>query len=127
MKPISKTAAHVLNRITAGMLPGTAKKIDNAPGVYMPLSVERLDERTYSLTHYYEANGDLVPDPDVQFVQDVDGNWWPMHFQNSLSFTRCVVEYDANGRPTRAYPRATRDVASFVTVWMRNLVEQQGV
>lgn len=45
-------------------------KIENhthleSPGL-MDLVIEKLGDNHYSLTHYYEQNGDLCPDPDME-------------------------------------------------------------
>ncbi len=43
----------------------------------------------YSVAHYYERNGDLVPDADVVFVRRADG-WSPVSFQDSLAVRAAV-------------------------------------
>ena len=43
----------------------------------------------FSVAHYFEQNGDLVPDPDVVFVRAADG-WAPVSFQNLLAYRIAV-------------------------------------
>src|SRR5688572_17664601 len=92
LRNLSSSAAAVLHELTANLDVGDSRKMDRGLG-YMPVHVECL-RRTglgllYSVAHYYEQNGDLVPDPDVVFVRRTEG-WSPVSFQNSLAFRVAV-------------------------------------
>jgi hypothetical protein len=55
-----------------GLLVGDAKKLDNARGSFIAVAVDYLqgDSRRgalYAVARSYEVNGDLIPDPDVEF------------------------------------------------------------
>lgn len=126
LKPISAAAEKVLRKLFAGMEPGTSKRIDNAPGVYMFLSVERLTSTRYSMAHYFESNGDLVADPDCEFV-DYNGKLYAIALQLSTGHYTRAINLDENDAPKTYSPSANRDVNSFVTMWVRNLRAQQGV
>ncbi len=125
LNPINKAAQAVFTAIVEGLLPGQSRKLDNAPGTYMPLSVERLSENTFSLTHYYEQNGDLVPDPDMLFWRSSDGRFFPCHFQNALAFVRSVEL--RNDVPVRFARSTQHDQATFAGKWLANIALQQNV
>lgn len=55
-------------------------RIENSP--YLPLSIQR-NGSSVCVTHYFEQNGDLVPDPDMEFVIGTDENWYPVAIQHS--------------------------------------------
>ncbi len=69
--------------------PHTYVKISN--GSYMPLVIEKHDSHIM-LTHYFEQNGDLVPDPDMEFQISEDG-WYPVAIQFAIgTYRRCVIK-----------------------------------
>ena len=83
------------------------------PG-YMPLVIESLIPGTVvTVTHYYRQNGDLCPDPDMEFGTTAEG-WVPLCKQDSLSYTR--PEPGSNGQAA---------LAAFADFWACNL-EAQG-
>lgn len=47
------------------------------PG-YERLCVETISARRVSVAHYFEMNGDLVPDPDIVFLIDEKGSGRPL-------------------------------------------------
>jgi len=94
----------------------------------MPVCVERLSAATYSVAHYYEQNGDLVPDPDVVFWKAPSGDYYPMSIQHgAMGFRQQAMQLDHLEKPASFKPRAQRDIATFVTTWMRNIQQQQGL
>lgn len=127
MKPLNATTARILDTLTDGLEIGEGRKIDNAPGAWMPLHVNRLTETTYSVSHYFEQNGDLVPDPDGVFWRSQIGTWHPVSLQQCTGHYTRALELDQNERPKAWWPAAYADLRSFVTVWMRNARDQQGI
>ena len=101
----------------------TARKIDNGP--FMAVHVDRLSETTFSVAHYYKQNGDLVCDPDGVFLK-TDAGWVPVTLQLSTGHYTVAVELDHNDKPTGWRPRQYRELSSFATMWLRNILEQQG-
>lgn len=65
-------------------------KIENDP--FMPLTIEKHSFRVM-ITHYYTQNGDLVPDPDMEFEILPDGTWRPVATQFAIGFYNVAVEY----------------------------------
>ena len=131
MKSVCKAAKRVLDRLAHGLnAPGDSTRIDNAPGTYMALCVERIGESKlgpiFSLAHYHEQNGDLVCDPDVTILRGADGEWYPLTFEQGGVAYRRSAEIAADGS-VRVNRRSQRDLVQFVNVWMRNIREQQGL
>lgn len=124
---VSRKAAAILDELTSGLDVGDSRKVDRGLG-FMPVHVECLHHSglgpLFSVAHYYEQNGDLVPDPDVVFVHTTNG-WSPISFQNSLAY-RVAVHFHDDGT-TEVDEREQADLVSFCNQWMRNIQEQQGL
>jgi hypothetical protein len=101
--------------------PGAHFTIYNEP--YMRLAVERLDANRVSVAHYYEQNGDLCQDPDVEFYTNVTG-WYPYAMQDTWGYRR-YVEFDDGGHSARYYNRnGQADLTKFCTFWANNISRQ---
>jgi hypothetical protein len=127
LKVLSRAAAAVLDELTSGLDVGDSRKIDRGLG-FMPVHVECL-QRTglgllFSIAHYYEQNGDLVPDPDVVFVRTANG-WSPVSFRNSIAY-RVALHFHEDGT-IEVDEKEQTDLVSFCNLWMRNIREQQGL
>lgn len=99
-------------------------KIENEP--YMPLVIEAWDSpipgegRRISVAHYFESNGDLVPDPEIEITD----TGWPIELSQAVLHTQVSV-YSDDGRTRRFKPRVKREVLSFIDgIWARNLRAQ---
>jgi len=135
MKHLGKEATKVMNILTDRARDGYAR-IDNGSPGFMPVVVERLRETDYgtiySVTHYYEQNGDLMCDPDVEFLKIVgqDTYYFPLTFrQDNLGIYRQLVDiYSVNGKTVRLCDhRRQADLVTFCNQWMRNIKAQQGI
>ena len=142
MKPISKAALQVFRKLATGLKePGTANKIDNAKGAFMAVSIDLLQRHhhgpagtyeLYAVAHRYELNGDLVPDPDVEFlaVRDHTGAVaavYPLAIDHGMGRYRRHAWLKADLTPDRLAPAAQKDLATFCSVWFKNIKEQQGL
>lgn len=87
---------------------------------FMPLSIERHGDQVF-IAHYFVQNGDLIPDPDMEF-EIVDGRWVPAAIQHSSGAYRRCVTY-ANGNRLVDL-RQQRDQAAFSDLWAQNLLSQ---
>ena len=77
-------------------------KLDNAKDSFMHLSFEKLYEcdfvgrpaTVYSMSHYFEQEGNLVSDPDMTFIapKDKPESFFPATFQNMLSYTEALYK-----------------------------------
>jgi len=104
-------------------------KIENGP--YMDLVIESwwcnyqadiLGVRHTSVAHYYEQNGDLMPDPDV--VIDT-GTGAPIEITQPPPFGYFRVRWsDPDNGHAMINRYQDQAVRSFLTIWSRNLREQ---
>ena len=75
----------------------------------MSLVIERYfigNDEFLSVSHYFEQNGDLIPDPDVLFVNGIP-----------VELTRVFVY-------TKVNSRNRKEVESLLGMWARNIREQ---
>lgn len=138
MKHLNAEATRIIRRIYDYMNDpeyahtlGSYAKIDNGGKSFMPVSVERLfqiptfDEH-FAISHTYEQNGDLMRDPEMEFVVK-DGKYFPVTFrQDNLGIMQEVLVYrDSDGTPVRYNQTLQRDLVEFGNMWMININEQQ--
>lgn len=97
--------------------PGNYRKF-RASG-FMDLCVECIRDGVISLTHYYEQNGDLVPDPDME-VGIYSDSAEALTFQDTLHYVQVYSE-DGLGY----IPELKKDLNEFLHSWLCNL-EKQG-
>jgi len=102
-------------------------RINNSP--YMDLVIESwrcgshpedLGARHTSVAHYYEQNGDLIPDPDV--VIDT-GTGAPIEISQWCGTCRARW-WDEDRGCGVVNPRQDKDIRTFLNVWSRNLKAQ---
>ena len=142
MTKLNRTATKIFLKLVDGLIAGHARKIDNTRGAFMAVSVDYLTaDRTrsngagcgslYAIAHRYEVNGDLVPDPDVEFyvVDDVlepgQKAVYPTAIDHGPMGYHRHVDFDEAGQPARFARRGQADLASFCNAWMRNIASQQ--
>ena len=129
MKPVNKSAKKMMDFLTEGVDFDNPKKIDNKPGIFMPVSIECVGDfpygKLYSVTHYGEQNGDLMADPDMIFWKAKTGDYFPCSFRNDyLGISRESIIFGENG-PESFYAKEQADEAYFANIWMKNIKEQQ--
>lgn len=101
-------------------------RIDNTGGGFMPVIVERIGDRLLSVAHYYEQNGDLVPDPEMVFWQSpADDRWYPCSITQWCGRTVALILGEEG--PEGFHPGRSRELATFAGQWMRNIRIQQGI
>lgn len=116
----------VLEALTEGLKEGQSIKFDNSGGAFMAVYVNRLTRCRFSVSHYYEANGDLCPDPDMEFVFiEATKKWMPVNFSMPGHFQRCL-ELDGDDRPTHFKMELLQQLCDFAGMWMTNIRNQQG-
>lgn len=136
MKSLNPAAIKVFSKLIEKLKePGDADKIDKSEGTFMPVGIDFLQRfpngmETYAVAHRFEQNGDLVPDPDVEFlVQKRDEkvvSVWPLAIDHPPPFVyRRHVELAEDGKPERLNLRGQADLATFCSVWMKNIQLQQ--
>lgn len=87
---------------------------------YMDLVVEPLGEDTISMTHYFELNGDLVPDPDMMIRVDLKNKTAEALTYQDLMMYQQV--YSDDGKSFN--PRVNKSINSFLNQWLSNLKMQ---
>lgn len=135
MKKLNQKSAKIFNQLIKLMGEEDHLRINNnsEDSGIMPLVIEKLYQTDllgrsatiYSLAHYYEQNGDLVPDPDMEFaVSDVDNMYiWPMTFQNGYGSRRGIYKNSEGSWLLNSREQA--DQASFANMWLDNIKWQQ--
>lgn len=62
----------LFENIARHILTGDAIYMKYSTPHFMDLNIEMFDENRYVMTHNYVLNGDLMADPDVEFIVDKD-------------------------------------------------------
>lgn len=117
----------LFKKITA-LLPNLAQ-IEPGEGVslkaegFMDLHVNVLwkekDNITISMSHYYEQNGDLVPDPDMEIaVYPSRKMAEALRYQDSFAYREVYPEEG------KVYPKAKKELNQFLNRWLNNLKMQ---
>jgi hypothetical protein len=78
----------------------------------------------FSLAHYYESNGDLVADPDMEACICLSPRW---PFAEALNITQAGVGVyrEVYPGPGLVAPKAKRELNAFLASWLRT-AHQQG-
>jgi len=95
------------------------------PG-YERLCVETISAQRVSVAHYFEMNGDLVPDPDIVFFIDQKGEWAAIGITDSFGPWCSLVKMAPDGNSVVSYDREGQaSLATFAETWAQNLIDQQ--
>lgn len=92
----------------------------HAPG-FMDLVIEKIWNDRISLSHYYEQNGDLMADPDVEIIVDNEKETLrPVTFQqDNLGVYQCAYQGD-----TLVDDNLANELSHFLNQWLDNIKEQ---
>jgi len=134
MKAINKRATVVMDKLTEGLSTQCEHKvIDNADGNFMAVHVERLAQKNLglliSVAHYYKQNGDMLRDPDMEFIVGDDGKYYPVYFRQDggCGFEQEAVTYDSAGEIAGYRIPIQNELVDFANTWMKNIKEQQNL
>jgi hypothetical protein len=134
MKAINQRAKKVMDLLIDGVIMDAAesKKIDNTEGTFMPVHVEAVMEcslgKVYSVAHYYEQEGDLMRDPDMEFILGGDGEFYPISFwQDSPLIRDEPLTWGSYGELVSYNVDRQAALVTFANTWMKNIKEQQGL
>jgi uncharacterized protein YqiB (DUF1249 family) len=93
-------------------------------GGYMDLHLDRLisdrpDAVRISLAHYFEMNGDQVPDPDmeIQIFRE-------MEMAEVLSYSDQASYREVYPEPGKVDLAAKQDLNRFLNTWLKNCLDQ---
>lgn len=145
MRKLGLQAARTFLQLVDGLRAGDARTIDNAPGTFMAVSVDCLHGdgtapdggrvgALYAIAHRFETNGDLVPDPDVEFYMVTDSedplgrSIYPTAIEHPppIGYRR-YVEFGSDGLPDAIHRRDQADLARLCDTWMHNIAQQQNL
>jgi hypothetical protein len=120
---VNSKAAEILDIVTADLATGAGRIIDNAPGVFLPLSVRREHVNRFEIEHFSDIQ---LPDPKVEFWRAPDGGWVPVSIVQVTGYA--IVAVDLNGQePTVRSPHQLAELVEFCNTWIGdNLPAQQG-
>ena len=98
----------------------------------MAVHVEKIGQNAsgtvFSVSHYYELNGDLMADPDMTFLKGADGNYYPLTFQqDNMGIYQGAAVWDDEGKLKGYRPKMQADMTSFANIWMKNIKNQQSL
>jgi len=125
-------AKRLMDRLTTGLSwDGKSRKIDNKPGIFMPLYIgvayETALGKVYYLAHYGEQNGDLMTDPEMHFLKMRNKEYYPVFYRNDyvgIAEQSLTVYEDGKAEIRRI---AQEDQTSMANTWLRNIRQQQGL
>ncbi|MBR4657278.1 MAG: hypothetical protein IKO68_12125 [Oscillospiraceae bacterium] len=90
---------------------------------YMPLTIEKIGDNEYSVSHHYESNGDLMYDPEMTFRIDAElGTLEPLTFRQDGS---PALYQEVYPEPGKWIPKLRNSLSSFTETWLKN-IEAQG-
>lgn len=102
---------------------GSSIRLD-LPG-FDRLCIEVISPQAVSVAHYFEMNGDLVPEPDIVFFVDEWGEWLPIEITQSMTGWKRVVEFNETGDKIMRYQSDEQaDIAAFAEMWAQNITDQ---
>ncbi len=128
MKSLDSKATAILQHLSHGIPVGEMRKFNQSTS-FMAAVVETFGQTDQgydliSVAHYYEMNGDLVPDPEMVFVHQED-QFYPVYFRNAMIEQFAVKP--SYYRYDRFIPSLQASLTSFANTWMRNIQEQQDI
>ena len=132
MKAINQRAKKVMDVLT-GYIDGANdhKKIDNTESAFMPVHVEHVNKcslgQIFSIAHYYEQNGDMMRDPDMEFIKGGDGEYYPISFWQDAPIIRDEPVTWKDGEMVGYNEKRQAGLVTFANMWMKNIKEQQGL
>lgn len=110
----------MLQQIAPEIVDGSCTYVKMQAGEgFMPLSIEQLYDNRYAMMHSYIQNGDLMRDPDMEFVIDHDKK-----SIQALTFrTDGALALDQSVEMTPS-PALQRELDTFFNQWVHNIDEQ---
>jgi len=78
-------------------------------------------ELIIALQHYYELNGDLVPDPDMEIRVYLLPDWKKAE---ALTYQDTYLYQEVYPEPGKVIPVLKKDLNAFLIQWLKNLKSQ---
>jgi uncharacterized protein YqiB (DUF1249 family) len=87
---------------------------------FMDLILENYGTNSISMTHYYEQNGDLIPDPDMTIKIDHD-----LKYVEALTYQDSFIYQNVHIDDKGTYDHKIKNQLNrFLGQWLRNLKNQ---
>jgi len=130
MITLNPRSTTTLTKMISMMVDGHVK-IDNSDGSFMPVVVEEIFYtnlyKIFSVAHYFEQNGDLMADPEMCFI---------FNLQEKVFGTSYYKQDGYLGREQESAflvgdeiivndIKLQADHTRFATIWLRNIMQQQ--
>lgn len=135
MQYLNEASVHVFQKLVNLMGEESHLKLDNSNGIFMPVVIEKIADfefkgfKTvqYSIAHYFEQNGDLVPDPDITFfvLKDRPEMIFPASYQDQHKYD--VIIWQDDDDVWKYNPLLGDSMVSFCNVWLKNIKRQQNL
>lgn len=111
-----------LEKIAPEILAGECRYIRFTSGGFMPLSIQALSDNRISISHFYKQNGDLMSDPDMEFVIDRENKSLSArtYRQDGLGVNQSVE----NEYQEIADFRLEKELNAFTSEWFKNISNQ---
>ena len=102
-----------LYKIAKPLIDGDAHYMRFSTKGYMDLIIENIGENKIAMAHYYELNGDLMADPDIEFVVDYENKYL---IADSFQQDNLAYFERANDNPI-----IINDMNDFTSNWLSNI------
>lgn len=90
-----------------------------------PLRVEHLPNGCISVAHHFESQGYLIPEPDVCFFLDAQGEWAPINITQSMIGYASYAQLSEDGATILRYNQKRQaGLAAFCEQWAQNIHDQ---
>lgn len=111
-----------LEKTAPEILSGECRYIRLTSGGFMPLSIQALSDDRISISHFYRQNGDLMSDPDMEFVVDRENKSLSArtYRQDGLGVNQSVE----NEYQEIADFRLEKELNAFTLEWFKNISNQ---
>lgn len=124
-KKIKSTAQRnysFLEKTAPEILSGECRYIRFTSEGFMPLSIQALSDDRISISHFYRQNGDLMSDPDMEFVVDRENKLLSArtYRQDGLGVNQSVE----NEYQEIADFRLEKELNAFTLEWFKNIGNQ---
>ena len=134
MRYLNKEATRVMDKLTEGLdEENPSRKIDNFPGSWMAVNVDRVGEVDagviFAVAHNFIQEGDVMADPDMGFLKATDPRgqnlYFPTHYQlDSMGLYQESAVFE-DGKLKGVYRRMQSEHTTFANMWMKNIKGQQ--
>lgn len=89
------------------------------------LVVENCGRSRIMVAHYFEMNGDLVPEPSVIFFTGIQGQWIPTNITQSMTGLSECARINSDLKLEMIDVEKQKSLADFTEQWAEN-IESQG-